>query len=128
MAKCLVDTNVLIGILRGDSKLSDFVDSLSCSIDTTVYVELIQGAKNKSDVEQIEIALTEYEMIHFNQAVSRKTISLIRTYSKSHGLLFADAVIAAVCLENQLGLITLNEKDFRFIDGLNLIVPNNETL
>ncbi len=110
MAKCLVDTNVLIGILRGDAKLSDLIDSLNCAIDTTVYVELIQGAKNKSDVEQIEIALTEYELIHFNNAVSRKTISLIRTYSKSHGLLFADAVIGATCLENNLELFTFNSK------------------
>ena len=102
MAKCLVDTNVLIGILRGDAKLSDLIDSLNCAIDTTVYVELIQGAKNKSDVEQIEIALTEYELIHFNNAV----------------LLFADAVIAATCLENNLELITFNSKDFRFIKGL----------
>jgi len=123
MAKCLVDTNVLIGILRGDSKLSGLVDSLSCAIDTTVYVELVQGAKNKSDVEQMEIALTEYELIHFDQAISRKTISLIRTYSKSHGLLFADAVIAATCLENGLELITLNAKDFRFIKGLKIRVP-----
>lgn len=123
MVKYLVDTNVLIGILRGDSELSDFVDSLICAVDTTVYVELIQGAKNKSDVEKLEIALTEYELIHFNQDVSRRTISLIRTYSKSHSLLYADAVIAATCLENDLELITFNAKDFRFIKGLKFRVP-----
>ena len=66
--------------------------------------------------------MAEY-LVDFDQAVSRRTISLIRDYSKSHGLLFADAVIAATCLENNLKLITLNEKDFRFIDGLELQVP-----
>lgn len=124
MTKCLVDTNVLIGILKGNAKLSDLVDSLTCVIDTTVYVELIQGAKNKEDVEKIEIALTAYELIHFDHDISRRTISLIQKYSKSHGLLLADAMIAAVCLENMLDLVTLGAKDFQFIDGLNLIVPS----
>lgn len=45
------------------------------------------------------------------------------SYSKSHGLMLADAVIAATCLEHDLQLITLNVKDFRFIKGLTLIGP-----
>lgn len=123
MTKCLADTNVLIRILKGNSELSDWVDSLDCVVYTTVYVELIQGAKDKKDVEKIEIALTAYELIHFDQDISRRTISLIQKYSKSHGLLLADAMIAAVCLEKRLNLVTFNAKDFRFIDGLKLIVP-----
>ncbi|HSK72934.1 MAG TPA: PIN domain-containing protein, partial [Pyrinomonadaceae bacterium] len=52
-----------------------------------------------------------------------KTIELIRTYSKSHGLMLGDAIIAATCLEKGLTLITYNEKDFRFIDGLRILKP-----
>lgn len=123
MADYLVDTNILVGILRGNAELANLIESLSCAIDTTVYVELIQGSKNKTEVGKIEAALTEYEMMHFSEDVSRRTISLIRQYSKSHGLMYGDAVIAASCLENDLELLTLNIRDFRFIKGLKIREP-----
>lgn len=118
MIEYLVDTNIFIHILKGNAELASLVDGLNCAIDTTVYVELIQGSKNKADVEKIELALTEYKLIHFSEDISRRTIALIRTYSKSHGLLYADAVIAATCVENDLTLLTLNNRDFRFIKGI----------
>ena len=124
MIEYLIDTNVFIAILKGNAKLKSFIEGLVCALDTTVYAELIQGAKNKAEVQKIERYLTRFELIHFDKAVSRKTIELIRIYSKSHGLLmFGDAIIAATCLENHLTLITYNVKDFRFISGLKITQP-----
>ena len=123
MIEYLIDTNIFIAILRGNAALKSFIESLDCALDTTVYAELIQGAKNKLEVQKIERYLTRFELMHFDQSVSRKTIELIRIYSKSHGLMFGDAIIAATCLENDLILITYNVKDFRFINGLKTIQP-----
>ncbi len=123
MIKYLVDTNILIAILKGNAKLKLFVENLACALDTTVYVELIQGAKNKLEVQKIEIYLTQFELIHFDKKISQKVIELIRAYSKSHSLMFGDAVIAATCLENDLTLITYNVKDFRFIKNLKILQP-----
>jgi len=106
MIEYLIDTNVFIAILKGNAKLKSFIEGLVCALDTTVYAELIQGAKNKAEVRKIERYLTRFELIHFDKAVSRMTIELVRIYSKSHGLMFGDAVIAATCLENDLTLIT----------------------
>jgi len=50
-------------------------------------------------------------------------IELVRTYSKSHGLMFGDAIIAATCLENDLILITYNVRDFQFIGKLKVLKP-----
>lgn len=86
-------------------------------------LNLIQGAKNKREVEQIEKALRQFEILHFNEDTSQRTIDLIRTYSKSHGLMFGDAIISAVALEHGLELVTLNAKHFRFIKGLKIQVP-----
>ena len=55
--------------------------------------------------------------------VSLKAIELVREHSKSHGLMFPDAIIAATCMENNLTLATFNTKDFVFIDGLMLFRP-----
>lgn len=123
MAEFLLDANVLIGVFRGEAELKIFVEGLDSTINTTVYVELIQGAKSKRDVERIEIALRQFRILHFDEGISRRTIDLIRTYSKSHGLMLGDAVIAATCLENDLELVTFNARDFRFIQDLKLRVP-----
>ena len=119
----LADTNIFIGIFKGDANLKHSVENTATAINTVVYLELIQGAKNKIEVEKIEKYLTRFELIHFDKAVSTKAIELIRTYSKSHGLMFPDAIVAATCLENNLTLITFNIKDFRFITGLKFVKP-----
>ena len=123
MIEYLADTNIFIAILKGNVQLKSFIENLACAIDTTVYIELIQGAKNKAEVRKIEKYLTRFELFHFDETISRKAINLIRTYSKSHGLMFGDAIIAAVCLESDLTLITFNTKDFRFIKGLKTLKP-----
>lgn len=109
---------IFIAILKGDKDVKTFIETNSCSLDTTVYVELIQGSKDKVEVQKIEKYLTRFELFHFSKEISQRTIKLIRTYSKSHNLMFGDAIIAATCLENDLTLITLNLKDFRFIKDL----------
>ena len=93
------------------------------AINTIIYLELIQGAKNKAEVAKIEKYLNRFELLHFDKAVSQKSIELVRTYSKSHGLMMPDAIVDATCLENDLTLITYNVKDFRFIDGLKILRP-----
>lgn len=123
MADYLLDANILIGVFRGDEKLRSFVEGLDATIDTTVYAELIQGAKDKRQVKEIEAAISQYRIEHFDLHISRRTIDLIRTYSKSHSLMFGDAIIAATCLEKGLELVTFNVRDFRFIEGLRLTVP-----
>ena len=123
MAKYLADTNIFIAILKGDAPLKNFIENLNCSLDTTVYAELIQGSKSKVEVQKIEKYLTRFELEHFEKNISQKVIELLRTYSKSHNLMFGDAIIAATCLENNLTLVTYNVKDFRFIKGLKTLKP-----
>ena len=123
MIEYLIDTNIFIAILKGNAKLKLFVESLACALDTTIYTELIQGSKDKAEVQKIEKYLTRFELVHFDKAISQRTLELIRTYSKSHGLMFGDAIIAATCLENDFTLLTYNVKDFRFIKSLKIQTP-----
>jgi predicted nucleic acid-binding protein len=123
MAEYLPDTNIFIAIFKGDAKLKTLIENSDSAINTIVYLELIQGAKDKAEIDKIEKYLIQFELIHFDKAVSQKAIELVRNHSKSHGLMLPDAIIAASCLENDLTLITFNVKDFRFIDGLKLLTP-----
>lgn len=123
MAKPLPDTNIFIAIFKGGAALKTLVESSDSAISAIVYPELIQGAKNRAEVSKIEKYLNRFELIHFDKAISQKLIELVRVYSKNHGLMLPDAVIAATCLENDLTLITYNIKDFRFIKNLKISQP-----
>ena len=50
----------------------------------------------------------------------KKATNLIFKYAKSHNLTIPDALIAATAKRN-IPLFTLNLKDFKYIDEINLI-------
>jgi len=116
----IADTNIFIKIFRGDADLKKQVESLNVAVSSVVLLELLQGSKDKAELRQIEKYLACFTVVHFNENVSKKAIELVKTYSKSHGLLLADAIIAATCLENDREPMTFNIKDFKFIRGLKL--------
>jgi len=68
--------------------------------------------------------LSRFQIFYHTPEISKRTISLIDQYSNSHGLLLPDAQIAAVCLENDLTLVTYNVSDFKFIKSLKWLKPD----
>ena len=46
---------------------------------------------------------------------------LLRGYRLSHGLLIADALIAATALSLDTSFVTKNQRDYHFVAGLNLL-------
>ncbi len=120
MDEKIADTNIFIKIFRGDADLKKQVESLNAALSSIVLLELLQGSKDKAELRQIEKYLARFTVVHFNENISKKAIELVKTYSKSHGLLLADAIIAATSLEKDWELMTFNIKDFKFIRGLKL--------
>lgn len=123
MDKVIVDTYIFAAIFGGDAALKSKVDQFDKAVNTIIYLELIQGSKSKTEVQRIEKYLQNFKLIHCDANDSQRAIELVRTYSGSHGLLLADAMIAASCLEKDFLLLTLNVRDFHFINGLRLINP-----
>lgn len=119
----LVDACILIEILRGKSNLLKNISDRDFAINSIVYMELIQGAKDKQEIAKLEKFLKNFELIQIDENISEKSMKLIKNYSKSHGLIIADAIIAATCLEKDIELLTLNMKDFKFILGLKIYSP-----
>jgi predicted nucleic acid-binding protein len=123
MAEFLIDTNVLSRIFTGDRNVKQFVESLDAAVCTVVYIECLQGSKSNREKRIVESYLARFDSYHLTSGVSAQTIDLIRTYSNTHGLLLADALIAATCLSRDNTLITYNVSDFRFILGLKYRIP-----
>lgn len=120
----LTDTNVFSEIFKGNSEVKRLVEGFENSIDTTVYVECLQGSKSKAEKQIIRKYLSRFQIFYHTPEISKRTISLIDQYSNSQGLLLPDAQIAAVCLVNDLTLLTYNVSDFKFIKGLKWSKPN----
>jgi len=119
----LVDTCILIEILRGKSNLLKGIFDRNFAINSIVYMELLQGTRDKQGVAKLEKFLKRFDLIHIDKEISEKALKLIKTYSKSHGLIIADAMIAATAIEKDIELLTLNFKDFKFISGLKIYTP-----
>jgi predicted nucleic acid-binding protein len=94
------------------------LESLDSVICTTVYIENIQGSKSNQEKRFIKNYLNNFPFILTNEDVAKRAIDLIDAYSNSHGLLLADALIAATTLENDLTVLTYNIADFQFIKDL----------
>jgi predicted nucleic acid-binding protein len=123
MAEFLVDTNVLSRIFTGDKNVKEFIETLDAAVCTVVYVECLQGSKSNREKRIVESYLGRFEFCHLTSNRSAQTIDLIRTYSNTHGLLLADALIAAICMDRNLTLVTYNVNDFHFIQGLKYLKP-----
>src|SRR6266571_6955647 len=124
MAEFLIDTNVLSRIFTGDKDIKNFIETLDAAVCTVVYVECLQGSKSIREKRIVESYLSRFDLNHITFDISALTIDLIRTYSNTHGLLLADALIAATCLASDLTLVTYNVNDFHFIQNLKYLKPS----
>lgn len=84
-------------------------------------MELIVGCRNKVELRELDDLLRLFQILRLTSEISDRASSLLRQYRLSHGLLLADALIAATALASNLPFITKNQRDYRFIDGLNLL-------
>ena len=124
MIEYLIDTNVFSKVFKGDSAVTDFVENLEAVIDATIYIECLQGSKSNQEKRIVKKVIDNFPLLPITPKTSERAIELIDDYSNSHGLLLADALIAATALENDLTVVTYNTSDFKFIDGLKHLEPN----
>lgn len=114
----LPDTNVFSKIFKGDLAVTHFVKNLDAVIDTTIYIECLQGSKSNQEKRIVKKVSDNFPLLPITSKVSERAVELIDKYSNSHGLLLADALIAATALENDLTVLTYNIGDFQFIADL----------
>jgi predicted nucleic acid-binding protein len=123
MKRYLPDTNVFSEVFKGNQVVTNFLANLESVIDTTIYVECLQGSKSNQEKRIIKKVLDNFPLLPIDVNVATRVINLIDDYSNSHGLLLADALIAATALENDLTVLTYNIGDFQFIQDLNCEKP-----
>ncbi|MBE9008896.1 type II toxin-antitoxin system VapC family toxin [Pseudanabaenaceae cyanobacterium LEGE 13415] len=121
----LLDSDILIDVLRNQpgaaERLLVLSESESLAVGTVTQMELIVGCLNLRDLRRVERLLGGFEIRDLTIEISRRAVELLREYRLSHGLLLADALVAATALINGMPLLTRNQRDYRFIQGLELL-------
>jgi predicted nucleic acid-binding protein len=121
----IVDTDVLIDVGRDREEaiasLAQIEQQSSPTISVITQMELLIGCRGKAELRKIERFLRRFHIVKMNEPISDSAVELLRRYRLSHGLLIADALIAATALSMNIPLVTKNQRDYRFIAGLRLL-------
>lgn len=126
MNEFLVDTDVLVDISKGNLNAVDFLANLNgtISISQISAMELLVGARNKREQTVIENFIASYTIKELSSNIGTRAYTLLKQYAKSHGLTIMDALIAATAIEQNLILISRNEKHFQPIQTLKFLKAN----
>jgi predicted nucleic acid-binding protein len=121
----IVDTDILIDAGRGISEavacLQVIGQQSSLAASVVTQMELFIGCRNKTELQLIEVFLQRFQLLLLTEQISESAVDLLRQYRLSHGLLIADALIAATALAFDAPFISKNQRDYRFIAGLKLL-------
>ena len=115
----IIDTDVMIWFLRGNQRAIDLViDAMPFSISIVTYMELVQGMRDKQELAKIKKALADMNV----EEVSLRASDYVETYSLSHSMELADALIAATCVAENDTLVTANDKHYKVVQALQMTV------
>ena len=121
----IIDTDVLIDagrdIAYAVTCLEQIERQASLTISVVSEMELVVGCRNKAELRTLDKFLSRFRVVKLNEQTSDVAIDLLRRYRLSHGLLIADALIAATALSQNIPFVTKNERDYRFIAELRLL-------
>ncbi len=118
----IFDTDIFIWAQRGNVKAAKIMENSEdrfLSIQT--YMELLQGAKNKSQHKYVKDFLSSFGFIvlPLTENIGHRASIYVEEYTLSSGVRSGDAIIAATAVENNLTLASSNLKHFRIIKELN---------
>ncbi len=125
MAIIIVDSDILIDAANEEvtavAWLQNNGQSASLAISVITQMELTVGCRNKRELRKLDKFLQNFQVLKLTEPISDKAVDLLRRYRLSHGLDIPDALIAATAIEHNQPFASKNQRDYRFIAGLNLL-------
>lgn len=125
MTVTVVDTDILIDagrqVREAVACLNNIEQESMLAVSVITQMELFVGCRNKTELRTTERFLQRFQVFNLNEQACEAAVDLLRQYRLSHGLAIPDALIAATALTLEAALITKNQRDYRFIDRLQLL-------
>lgn len=123
--KFLIDSDVLIDSMRNNlvaaTELERVMRRGRMGVSVITRLELIVGCRDKQMLLITEQLLNGLDLVPMNEGISDIADGLVTKFHLSHGLKITDALIGATALYYALPFLTKNQRDFRFIPGLQLL-------
>lgn len=122
-----LDTNIVVDTLRRFPPAVAYLETAeqqgTLTLSTPSQMELIIGCRNATELRRLRVFLERFEIRSLSATIGETAVALIYQYRLSHGLLLADALIAASALAYNEALYTKNVRHFRMITGLTVVRP-----
>jgi len=117
----IYDTDILIWVQRGNEKAARLIekdDDKYLSIQS--YMELLQGAKNKTHHKYVKDFISEFEfsILPLTENIGHRALIYVEEYALSSNMREGDAIIAATAIENNIILVSSNVKYFKVVKEL----------
>ena len=119
----IVDTDVLIWYAKGNDHAIDLLhSSRDLCISVVTYMEIVQGARNKAELNAFKKALSalNISVLQIVEMVSTKAMFFVEQYALSHAMELADALIGATSVVHQIPLLTGNEKHYKYLPEIRI--------
>ena len=116
----LLDTDVLVDFLRGQSKAVAFINARSDRIvlSSIVVAELYAGVRGDAEQEALEDFISLFRVVPVNAEIAKAGGLYRREYGKSHGVGLSDAILAATAEAESADSKTLNVRHYPMLQGL----------
>jgi predicted nucleic acid-binding protein len=113
----IVDTDILIWILRGRKEVIERFKNLAIEYNghifiTPVQVSEIHAGLRETEKERINSFLRTLKTVIIDYEIGRLAGEFMRQFKKSHNVTIADSLIAASARVNSFKLWTLNRKHY----------------
>jgi len=119
----IIDTDVLIWYLRGNEKAYKIIEnSNNFFISVVTYMELVQGMRNKKELDNLRKALHIWnaKILYISEEISIKAMFYVEQHFLSHSMQLADALIGATAIAYGNPILTGNDKHYKVMKELQI--------
>jgi len=125
LVKSLLDSDVLIEVLRGSPAAKSWLTSVAGDVvemPIIVSMELVAGCRNSIELTQCRRLMSAFAIAWPDQSEQGLALDLLVGHRLRDGIGIPDCLIAAIALHRGMKLYSFNLRHFRALPGLNCVV------
>ncbi len=98
------------------------IDTDASAEDISTYMELVQGMRNKDELNSLRKALHGWnaKILYISEEISVKAMFFVEQHYLNHSIQLADALIGATAIAYGLPILTGNDKHYKILNDLQL--------
>ena len=119
----VIDTDVIIWYMKGNEKAYKALEnSKNFFISVITYMELVQGMRNKKELNNLRRALYVWDskILYISEEISVKAMFFVEQHFLSHSIQLSDALIGATAIAYGLPILTGNDKHYKILKGMQI--------